>query len=50
MKIRQMKWFGHLIRLPGNTQAKAILKYLNEETKRRWVDKGQAEKKRSKKT
>ena len=28
-----MKWFGHLIRLPGNPPAKTALKYSNEETK-----------------
>ena len=32
MKMCQMKWFGHLIRLPDNTPAKTALKY--EETKR----------------
>ena len=31
IKMRQMKWFGHLTRLPDNTPAKtALKKYLNE--------------------
>ena len=34
IKIRQMKWFRYLIRLPDNTPTKTALKYLNEEMKR----------------
>ena len=29
MGIRQMKWVGHLTRLPDNTPAKTTLKSLN---------------------
>ena len=49
MKKSQMKWFEHLIKLPDNTSAKIILKYLNEETEDVGIDKGQAGKNRLKK-
>ena len=50
MKKNQIKWFEHLIKLPDNTSAKIILKYLNEETEDVAIDKGQAGKNRLKKT
>ena len=34
IKICQMRWFRHLIRLPDNNPAKTYLKYLNEEPER----------------
>ena len=34
IKIRQLKWFGHMIRLPNNTPAKTALSYVLEKRKK----------------
>ena len=34
IKIRQLKWFGHMIRLANNTPAKTALSYVLEKSKK----------------